>query len=285
MSVAPRTGVEAIRSISARSDGQPLDERVAAERHDARDVLVRAWPRRLSRRKASASSRPAVPDRVGQVDDVHDGQPVDREHELEPGERDHEQRQQDRPGRRAPTRRRPLPSRRRDVRWSATTTAMSGGRSSSASGASKLMPIRRPGPRGVAAARAAQRSRAAAGPACRARRPATRAVSTSSAISTIGIQISSRAFGRLAGGAAGPGAGAAPPSAGERGRRRRARSATRRRRAGRPRTGPGRRGRRGGTWARRRARPTPPGRCAALGSAPRRTARRTRRGRRSHVTV
>ena len=60
MSVASRTGVEAIRSISARSDGSrstsasPPNATIPA-------TSSSSFAARLSRRYASASSRPAVP--------------------------------------------------------------------------------------------------------------------------------------------------------------------------------------------------------------------------------
>ena len=61
MSVADVTGVEAIRSISREVRRQPLDEGLLAERHDARRRRPRGITLSVSRRKASASSRPALP--------------------------------------------------------------------------------------------------------------------------------------------------------------------------------------------------------------------------------
>ena len=98
MSVADFTGVDAIRSISRELRGQPLHQRVAAERHDPGDVLVRLGGERLAhvRERLLAALRAHG---VGQVDDEHDREPVDREHELEPGEREHEGGQQPDPDR------------------------------------------------------------------------------------------------------------------------------------------------------------------------------------------
>ncbi len=73
--------------------GEPLDERVAAERDDARHVLVALRLERLAHvgERVLAALRP---DGVGQVDDEHDGEAVDRQDELEPGEGRHERPQQ-----------------------------------------------------------------------------------------------------------------------------------------------------------------------------------------------
>ena len=106
VAVAERGGRDAVDLGELRRE--PLHERVAAERDDARDVLV------LLREQAVAHERERLlaarrPHRVGQVDDEDDREPVDREHELEPGQRADEQRQQQHPDRE----RRAAPSRAR----------------------------------------------------------------------------------------------------------------------------------------------------------------------------
>ena len=76
--------------------GQPLDERVLAERDDARLVLLGHHLQRLAKEREGilATGRP---DAVGQVDDEHGGEAIDREHELESGEREDERGHEDRP--------------------------------------------------------------------------------------------------------------------------------------------------------------------------------------------
>ena len=164
MSVADLTGVDAMRSISASSEGSRSTSASPPNATMPGDVLVRLGGERLAhvRERVLAALRP---DRVGQVDDEHDREPVDREHELEPGEREHERGQQPDPDRerRAPPARAEAPARRevehddeRDERRE---------QESSASGASNVMPISAPAGRrrvrpAAAARRCARRSRA-----------------------------------------------------------------------------------------------------------------------------
>ncbi len=103
MSVASRTGVEAMPVELRQVGREPLHERVAAEGDDPRDVLV------LLRREALPQVREGLlaarrPHRVGQVHDVDHGQAVHRQHELEPGQREHERgEQREADGQRRPT--------------------------------------------------------------------------------------------------------------------------------------------------------------------------------------
>ena len=85
MSVAERTGVDAMRSISSRSRRQALDERLLAERDDARDVAVGDDIERLAQ-EGERILATGVADRVGQVHDEDGRQPVHRQDELEPGQ-------------------------------------------------------------------------------------------------------------------------------------------------------------------------------------------------------
>ena len=79
---------------------QPLDERVLAERDDARLVALGHHLERLAQ-ECEGVLAAARADAVGQVDDEDGGQAIDRQHELEAGEGEHERRQQDRPDARA----------------------------------------------------------------------------------------------------------------------------------------------------------------------------------------
>ena len=248
---------------------EALDQRVAAERDDPGHVLVllglagsragtrappRAPPSRRSprgrRRRRRRAGRPAG--RAGTRPAPPPGATGAR------------------PGPRAPLAAGRLPSRRRDVRWRRTTTAMSGGSSSSASGWSKLMPIRRPVPPDV---------RHGPGPRPRARSARERVALVDQPLEgqhdqgdqhdrdpdlVAGVRpdgLAGRAGDRVT----------VLAEAGDRRRHRRARSVTRRRRAGRPRTAPGRPGRPGGTSARRPAAapadPLAPGEAVPVGAA------------------
>ena len=75
---------------------QALDERLLAERDDARDVVLRhlleAVADELERLLAAALAH-----RVGEVEHEDRRQPVDRQDELEPREREDERREEDRP--------------------------------------------------------------------------------------------------------------------------------------------------------------------------------------------
>ena len=161
-----------MRSISARSDGQPLDERVGAERDDPRHVLVLLLGQRLAEvgERLLAAGRA---DRVRQVDDEHDRQPVDRQHELEPGQGADEGRKQQRRGPRAPPVVGPCPAgastrggaRSRPPGAAAAAGGRWGRRTRCPSGA----------PPGLAATGRGGPPRPGGGArACRARRPATR---------------------------------------------------------------------------------------------------------------
>ena len=106
MSVADLTGVEASRSISVEVGRQALDQRLLAEGDDPRHVAVGPFLERLAQERERVLAA-GVADRVGQVDDEHRRQPIDRQHELEAGQREDERREQDASGRRA----RPAPPR------------------------------------------------------------------------------------------------------------------------------------------------------------------------------
>ena len=112
MSVAALTGVDAIRSISRQVRRQALDERVLAERDDARESLGHHLERVAQEREGILAAGRA--DRIGQVDHEHGREPVDREHELEAGQRERRGTPGAASGRAAPTRRRPAPIRRRE---------------------------------------------------------------------------------------------------------------------------------------------------------------------------
>ena len=77
---------------------EPLDQRVRAERDDPRHVLVLLLRQRLPEVGEGLLAAGRA-DRVRQVDDEHDGQPVDRQHELEPRERADQRRKQQHPDR------------------------------------------------------------------------------------------------------------------------------------------------------------------------------------------
>ena len=200
------TGVEASRSISSRSDGQPLDERVLAERDDPGHVAIRHLLEGLAQERERVLAA-GVPDRVGEVDDEHRREPVDRQDELEPGDREDERRQQQRPDdeRRRADGPRPCAGARRG-----------GGRSSA----------RAPGPAAAAQSGSVEGDAHQAVPPSgrRPSAPAERAPdaddarrggrcahsmqSPTSTMSTIGIHSSSRVVGRSAAGD--PGAAEAP---------------------------------------------------------------------------
>ena len=126
MSVADRTGVEAIRSISAQVGREPLHERVSAERDDAGDVLVlpsrqarrartRATPR-ARRPRRSPRGRRRTPSRAGR----RAGRAGTRRARTRAPTAA-------RSGRRAPPAVARAPSRRRAARCRTTTTASSTG--------------------------------------------------------------------------------------------------------------------------------------------------------------
>ena len=74
---------------------QALDQRLLAERDDAGDVAFGHLLERTAHERERVLA-PGAPDRVGQVDDEHRRQAVDREHDLQPGETEDERREQHR---------------------------------------------------------------------------------------------------------------------------------------------------------------------------------------------
>ena len=172
MSVASRTGVDAIRSISARSDGRRSTS-ASAPNATIPATSSSCFVASDSRRYASAASRPALPTESERSTTNTTASRSTGSTSWSPASAPTRQ-ASSRPRTTRAARRRPLPRRRRDERWRAMTTASSGGRSSSAAGTSNEMPIRRCAPT-AANGRVARRPRAGSWPACRARRRATRA--------------------------------------------------------------------------------------------------------------
>ena len=239
---------------------QPLDERVAAEGDDPGDVARPPSPRGVSRRNASASSRPGRrrPSRTGpRRTPSPGGPPAARAGSPASANTSAESSSDaDRERRPPPPDAQPPPGRQRGAR---STTPMSGGSSSSASGASKRDAHQAPLPAGRA-----PRSRAASA----APQPRERVALVDEPLERqdeqgdqhdrdpeLVARVGPRLGGRPPAPAPGPGLAAAWPSAWSRGGVARARSVTRRRRGGPPRSAPGRPGRRDGTSATRR--PTP----------------------------
>ncbi len=172
MSVADFTGVDAIRSISPSSEGSrstsasPPNATIPATSSSALAASA-------SRTYASVSSRPCVPTESDRSTTNTTASRSTGSTSWSPASAN--TRADSSPIRIASAaRRRPAPRRRREPTWSRTTSATSGGSRRSASGASNVMPITRPGRSSVHCdGPASRRCRGAAARACRARRPAT----------------------------------------------------------------------------------------------------------------
>jgi hypothetical protein len=78
------------QAIDLRQVGwESLDERIAPEGHDAGNVVIGFLGKRLAQERERIRST-GVADRVGEIDDEHGRQAIDRQHELEAGQRKNE---------------------------------------------------------------------------------------------------------------------------------------------------------------------------------------------------
>ena len=102
----PSTGTDAIVSSSRTSAGR-RSTRASLPNATMPARSSGASRRGTSRTKSSASVAARLADQIGQVDDEHRGQPIDRQDDLEPGEGEGERGQHERPDRE----RRPPPER------------------------------------------------------------------------------------------------------------------------------------------------------------------------------
>ena len=141
MSVAERTGVEASRSISPRSDGRRSTS-ASLPNATMPATSPSGMTSRVSRRNASASSRPSFPTEserstTNTVASRSTGRTIRKPASAKTSATRSVVRTM------RASLRRPAPSRRRAPRYSANVRASAGMSRSSASGASKLKPIRR----------------------------------------------------------------------------------------------------------------------------------------------
>ena len=156
MSLAERTGVEAMRSISARSDGR-RSTRASLPKATMPATSPSGMTSRVSRRKARASSRPSLPTESDRSTTKTVARRSTGRTSRKPARASTSALSRTVRTTRA-VRRRLAPTRRRALRYSPNVTASSGTSRSSASGVSKARPIRRP-PAGRTATPSVRRKR------------------------------------------------------------------------------------------------------------------------------